>query len=332
MIFRNLTILCCVMAVVSCDKTKKLVEHAKSAIEHKVVKSTEQSAGLEASKELKPFVDQTAEGVVFRKDIPFPKHLEVRTTAITETAGQLFSASEIGKKFSALKLHVLEIYRLELNGDKVQFTMEKSDTTEPVIGGNGDPKKPAKSVENPLATYSENGTSYSLRKTGEKWIPYENNGFRAAVISKQLSSNFKNLMIEDALAPHPLWFSKRRFKIGDELTVTGEALPMLLMGNAKGNFKLKLTALEAVAGHPCGVFTVCGDFSRKKFPDFSGNFLNQDVTIESGKIWLSLLYPIILKTELETIQTTQTGGGGGQVLRVQGSVKVSLTRDWRILP
>jgi hypothetical protein len=86
-----------------------------------------------------------------------------------------------------------------------------------------------------------------------------------------------------------------------------------------------------VKGHPCGVFSVTGDFSRKQFPDFDGNFTDEDVTIQSGKIWLSLIYPIILKEELDTIQSFKSGGQGGLVGRGQGTVKVSVEREWKAL-
>ncbi len=58
------------------------------------------------------------------------------------------------------------------------------------------------------------------------------------------------------------------------------------------------------------MFSVTGDYSRKQFPDFEGNLTDEDVTIPSGKIWFSLLYPMILKEELATIQTFKSGGQG----------------------
>ena len=85
--------------------------------------------------------------------------------------------------------------------------------------------------------------------------------------------------------------------VGDQLAVSGDSLPMLVAGKGKGSLNLKLESFEAVAGHPCGVFSVSGTYSRKKFPDFEGNLTDEDVTIQSGKIWLSLIHPIVLKEE-----------------------------------
>jgi hypothetical protein len=79
------------------------------------------------------------------------------------------------------------------------------------------------------------------------------------------------------------------------------------------------------------VFSVTGDYSRKQFPDFEGNLTDQDVTIPSGKIWFSLLYPMILKEELATIQTSKSGTQGGSLKRGQGSVGISVTRAWKRL-
>ncbi len=46
-----------------------------------------------------------------------------------------------------------------------------------------------------------------------------------------------------------------------------------------------------VDGHPCAAFSVTGDYSRNQFPDFEGVFTDEEVTIESGKLWLSLIHP-----------------------------------------
>ena len=104
---------------------------------------------------------------------------------------------------------------------------------------------------------------------------------------------------------------------------------MLVAGNAKGRLKIKLESFDSVNGHPCGVFSVAGDFVRKQFPYFDGSVMNEEVTVESGKFWLSMLYPIILREETNVIQTSNRGGQGGLAVSLAGSAKVSVVRDWR---
>ncbi len=117
--------------------------------------------------------------------------------------------------------------------------------------------------------------------------------------------------------------------LGAEIVLTGEALSMLVGGGATGTLNLKLESIGAVAGHPCGVFSVTGDYSRRQFPAFSGGFTDEDVTIQSGKVWLSLIHPLVLKWEMDTIQSFKTGEKGGQQLQAQGTSKVSTTLEWQ---
>ena len=160
----------------------------------------------------------------------------------------------------------------------------------------------------------------------------EAGGFAAVAVSRDLAPVFDVLLQENGLAPRPQWFAKKRLKPGDELVLTGPTLPVLVSGDAKGTLKLKLESFGAVAGHPCGVFAVSGEYSRRQFPSFDGQFTDEDVTIQSGKVWLSLIHPLVLKWETEMVQSIRTGGKGGQRMQAQGSVKQSLVRAWKTLP
>lgn len=58
--------------------------------------------------------------------------------------------------------------------------------------------------------------------------------------------------------------------------------------------------------------------------------MDEEVTIENGKLWLSMLHPMILKEELNTIQTFKPAGDGGLVGRGQGVIKIFAEREWKI--
>lgn len=165
------------------------------------------------------------------------------------------------------------------------------------------------------------------RKSGGKWKVDNTEGFRSVALSRDLAPVFDQLLVEYSLVQRPLWFGKRRFNVGDELVLDDKTLPMLISGNAGGRLTLKFEGLDAVKGHPCGVFSISGNFSRKQFPDFDGGFTDSEVSVQSGKVWLSLIYPLVLREETETIQTSRTGGQGAPAARSHGSIKSFLTRE-----
>jgi hypothetical protein len=325
---RIIAILLSVLACASCEKAKKLFNDATHAVKGQVAAQT--GAGKqEADPALSKLADQTAEGVVFRKDLPFPKRIELTTTRRQEWAGRFYQSSAIEKRVETLKGTRLNIDKLERAGDEVRHTLEKSGFT---IPSPDDPKGAKETLDDPLAAIGLGDRTHIFRKSVKGWAADMSGGFRTAVLAKDLAPVFDQLLIENALSPRPLWFSaKKRFKPGDELTVTGDSLPMLLGGNSTGNLKLKLESFEALHGHPCAVFSVSGDYRRREVPDFEGVFTDEDVTVQSGKLWFSIIHPIILKEELDTIQTVSSGSRGNQKTRGQGSIKVTVERQWKSL-
>lgn len=319
-----LTAALCV-ASTSCDKAKNLVGKAKAVVENRINQTATATEDTKLDPELQKFVDQTPEGVIFRKDLPFPVKFEVRTTFNQEISGRSFETSALGNESATQKGTRSTVSKFERAGDQVRYTLEKSTFTDPVVAGADKAEKPVVRV---LAPPSK---PQIYRKTNSVWKSDFNQGFRAVALSRGLSPCFDLLLVENALAPRSLWFSKKRLKIGDSIKISDKTLPMLLAGQAKGIFTLTLESIGAVKGHPCGVFSFTGEYSRKQIPDFEGAFMDEDVTVQSGKIWLSLIYPVVLRQEAETIQTTRQGAEGNLNTRYQGLVKVSLIREWKKL-
>lgn len=321
--FRHFPIILVCLGSFSCDKAKILANKARTAVEGQIAKSAGESGDAAADPELQKLVDQTPEGVIFRKDLPFPARVEAKITTVHELDGRLTRSSAIETAASVVRGTQTTVTRIERAGDQIRYTMELSTFTEPLAKGADDSDKP---VVRQLAPPSKPQT---FKKTGSTWKADESEGFRAAALSSQLSPVIDQLLVENALAPRPLWFAKKRFKIGDKLIVSEKTLPMLLAGNAKGSLTLTLESFDSVKGHPCGVFTVTGDYSRKRVPDFEGNLTDEDVAIESGKLWLSLVYPLVLREESDTIKSSRTGGHGNPGARSQGTAKVSVIREWK---
>lgn len=339
---RLFIILCFALATASCDKAKSLVAKATETVKEKIAAtgsgkpagSNQRGAAAPAAPArpadpaLQKLVDQTAEGTLFRKDLPFPTRLEVRTTIRQELSGRSTQSSAFGKQASALTGTQITKTKLARDGNQVRYVLEQSGTEPPAATPAAPDKKAAAS---PLAVLPPPAAPVIFRKTGKVWGADNRVDFRAVALAKDLSPVFEQLLIDQGLASRPLWFAKHRFTIGEELVVDGPSLPMLVAGNAKGSLKLKLEAFEAVEGHPCGVFAVTGDYNRLQSPDFEGTFSDEEVTIQSGKLWLSLIYPVILKEELDTIKTVKSGGQGGLAARGQGSFKIAVTRAWKSL-
>jgi len=327
------TLLLVVVCAVSCDKAKNLAAKAMTGMKESIAAKGAGSKSATVDAALQKLVDQTPQGAVFRKDLPFPSRLEVTTTRRHEISGRFYQTSAIEKRANLPNGTRILITRFERTDDQIRYTREQSAfqpaADPPSAGKKSAPAAGKKTV--PTQINEATVSPATFRKTGNFWRADNPADFRAAALAQELTPVFDQLLIENALASRPLWFAPRRFKVGDPLVVTGDTLPMLLAGDAKGSLTLKLESFGVVEGHPCGVFSLTGDYKRKSFPDFEGHFSDEDVTIQSGKIWLSLVYPIILREELDTIQTLKSGGRGGLVSRGQGSVKVSVTRVWKCL-
>ena len=322
-------------ATVSCQKVKSLAARAGGAVQEKIAVKAGSNKSTAVDAELQKLVDQNSDGTVFRKDLEFPKRLEVRVTRRAEMSGRFYQTSAIEVRTDLPNGAATLVTKFDRDGDGLRYTLEQSDF---VAVGSEEEKGKKKAAPKPVAG-TKGGSSaptprpVAFRRSGTGWGADARGDFRAASLAQELSPGLEQLLIENGLASRLQWFGKRRVKVGDEVVVTGDALPMLLAGDAQGALTLKLESFEPVEGHPCGVFSVKGNYQRKAFPDFEGRRSDEDVTIQSGKYWLSLIYPLLLKEELQTIQTIKTGGQGGLVTRGQGAIRVSVTRAWkRMIP
>jgi hypothetical protein len=321
------TILFACLCATSCDKAKHLADQAGTKVRDRIAARI--GGGNATDPALGKLVDQTPDGVIFRKDLPFPKRVSVRTTRRQQWSGRLYQPSEIGQRAENLNGTRLTVTRLERSADEIRHTLEQAGFQ---IPSPDDPDSEGKTLADPLSAFTPANSTVTLLKDGNNWKGAPDGGFRAATIARELTPVMDPLLVENALAPRSLWFSpKKRFKTGDTLTVAGSSLPMLVPGKAVGSLDLKLESIGAVDGHPCGVFAVIGHYQRTAFPDFEGAFTDEDVTIQSGKLWLSLIHPIILREELDTIQTLKSGSRGAQNVRSQGTIKVSIKREWKAL-
>ncbi len=333
---RRLTPALLCLLLFSCEKAKNLFNQAKSTVETKVAASESDTTDTKPDPELLKLVDETPEGVIFRKDLPFPTKITVKVTHREEYSGRYSQISELGKQATPLIGTLSNTTQLTRNGNRVTFTFidfkfikpeDKNKAPEPAKVIN--PKKPVALDPAETPAPAPPPQEHVFIKSGSTWRPDDTTDFATAALAQQLSPVFQQILIDNALASRTEWFGKHRIKLGETLTLSGAALAMLIPGDATGKLTLKLDSIAAVSGHPCGVFSYSGSYKRKQFPDLQGNLTDQEITIQSGKIWLSLLHPLVLRMEADTIQTTKSGGHGGLATHGQGASKVSNIIEWK---
>jgi hypothetical protein len=112
--------------------------------------------------------------------------------------------------------------------------------------------------------------------------------------------------------------------------LTGNTLKILDPYDVSGRVTLRYEGEEAVGGHPCGVFSISGDMRVDNQLQVDGSHHDAEISITSGKIWASLLHPILLREEYDTVQTLvrREGKRGGPETKLQGGIHVKKCRNW----
>jgi hypothetical protein len=162
-----------------------------------------------------------------------------------------------------------------------------------------------------------------------KWGAKENTGFADAALAQQLGPKMPELLQEYGLSPRPMWFGKRRIAPGKPMEISGELLPMLVAGKATGALTITLEEIESVHGHPCGRFAIKGSYQRKGFPFPDGRLFDEETSIQSGHIWMSLIHPLVLQHRVDRIVTISVAVGSGPAIRFQGNTSPLRSIDWK---
>jgi hypothetical protein len=325
------------LSSVSCDKAKLAVTAAREKF-----RGADPSApvlpGGEVDPDLGSQVDSAAEGVRFRRDLPFPTEVSVRTVErLTFQEARIVNTSAIGTEKAPLTGKHETISNIQRSGSQLTVQIEKSgrvvekeaseeDGKEKVI-----PVADAASVRDDAAKRLE-GASIEFRQTTNGWRLPDSKGpvdFNRMLWGKQLQTALPPVLASEGILPRTQWFSStRRWNTGDKFEISGDSLGLLFPGKSSGKVNLTYEVTEALEGHPCGRFAVTGDVSVKDATGVEGITADQEISIRSGKVWCSLLYPLVLREDLDTVQTI-TSGSGGAKMRIQGGVLVLRTRQWK---
>ncbi len=367
---RTQRLLCIValgLSVASCEKIRDAVSKAKHAMEAKSTAKGGKAGGAQPDPLLQALVDQTAEGAVFRKDLPFPEQLQVKEDRrLTFEAARIVIKSAIGNQVAAFTGTRYFTTRYERAGKQLDLTMESAGFTKPEVDKVEAEKaakaakaaKPKPKVEKGKSSKSKleqakaeqeaaiaaavpavtdelsaikelTGCQSQFVSDGKGWKAVHSDDFKLAVWSRNLEPHLGAIGRSAGVLPRNYWLGKRRLKPGDTVPLTGEALALLLDEGASGSLVLTLEAFEACGGHPCGVFSVTGNYRQAGVTGLDGEVFDEDISISSGKVWLSLVYPVVMREQFETIQTLSSGMRSGHSSMIQGSVAVAITRSWK---
>lgn len=315
---------CCLLCS-SCEKAKEIATKAQSAVETRIEEVKADFSGSApdvppvADTDLLSLVDQTPDGYAFRKDLPFPSRLKVKVAENSRFSGRHFKATLLGSAAGTLKGEFQSQRELELRGGEVTVVYQESIFI-PELGSQ------AGGIPGVRKTLRPGGRMDFVRK-GKNWIPSEK-AKDLTVMARFAGKDTDAELSSDCIMPRPFWFGKGRLKEGDEVVLTGLHLGMIGLPGEKGEIRMTFTGTEPVDGHPCGVFTVSGTVDQVGDSWVGESGGNIQVTIESGKLWLSLLHPVVLKEELETVITSRSGAGKKLSSHVQGSASIRIRREW----
>lgn len=319
----------------SCDKAKKAVEAARD----KMSGVTDPGAPVEPGGDVDPAlasqVDSAAEGVRFRRDLAFPGEVGVRVISRRHFKNvRISSRSAIGNEVMSYSGTWEDVAALKLKGGEFVLELEKSGEVIDLTKG-GEKAGEAGPAQSKMPATGSGSAGSRLRFVTESqgWRIPETKGpveFGNMVLGQEILPTLPRLLASQGLQPRTQWFSSsRRWIGGDKFELAGESMALLFPGKSEGKVVLTYEAAEALEGHPCGRFSVTGDVTLKDDVSLAGEASNTEMTIRSGKVWCSLIHPLVLREEYDVVQTSEKGSGNGPKVRIQGEVRQVIAREWK---
>ncbi len=298
--------------------------------------------GIEIDPELKKLVDVNEKGYAFRRDLPFPADLKVSVWDIHEFKKVRYAGkSPFGEGNATLSYRTDEVTEYHKVGGALRLTLKEKvmeRTLSPAeVAAKVKLEEAAKEGGAPILENNDRvedrmrGKVVDFKYNGQEWKSVRSPEFATMAWGKDLETEISKTFVENGLGPRPRWFGSKRLKAGDPMKLSGPTLNLVFDGVAGGSVDMVFTGIEGVHGHPCAVFDVSGNLQLSDVAGPTGETIKAQMTIESGKVWLSLLYPVLLRSELNTIQSAESREGGKLVMQLQGEVEIITIRDWEAI-
>ena len=304
------------------------------------VKLEDWSLDTKMDSDLAKLIDKNEDGYLFKRNMAFPPHLKV----ITTDRQKVLDARVVGKspfgevRAGKMSFKTTEVMEYETAGRAARITMKK-DVIERILSAEQLKEKrlkieKLKSAGEPIPVDKETVTSNLQGKVvqfgleGRQWKATKSGQFATAAWGKKLEGKVAGLLVENGLVPRPRWFGEKRLKEGDTLTLKNETLGLILDHVSEGEIEMTFRGVEGVHGHPCGVFDIKGRIKPDPTVNELGQTSTSEISIESGKAWLSVLYPVVLRVRSEDIESTDLTEGGKNVFKLQGPVERDVHHQW----
>jgi len=300
----------------------------------------EKKLSTEIDPELQKLVVKKDGGYLFRADTAFPPHLKVIGTDITRFQ-EVNMAKRVGDESQHVKLtaRLENVMEYELAGKSVRFTqvkdenhrkpshnelMAKLKASEEAVKAGGKPPEDPDLIIGPLV-----GKVVQFSLVGKTWKANPTKEFKTMAWGKSLEPTVAEILVENGLVPKPRWFGSKPLPIGHKLKLSGSSLDLVFENAAKGSIDMEFKAVEGVHGHPCAVFDVSGSIVLEADTDDEGRTRTGEETIESGRVWVSLLYPVVMRADLQKVVSYETREKGKLVEQFQGKTEAYVHNDWK---
>lgn len=324
----NLRLLALVTATslaVSCDRAREWWENAGRDGDSRVEFP---DPGGDVREDLARQVRRSSEGLVFRRDLRFPSRLEGRIAVTRRLENvRVTETSALGRQDRTVSQRTISEIDFAKASGRFSFTALR--LGHPVATGDDDSEAPA------VEPKRREGRTLEFVLHSDRWEARRSSGdpdLATRIWADTLGPEVPRLLVHCGAYPRTQWFSSsRNWQPGDRLTLTGRTVNLLNPFDASGRLELVFEGEEAVGGHPCGVFSVTGDMTVRGETDFEGRQTDSDISISEGKIWASLLYPILLREEYRSVRTTTIGDrdSGAPETHSQGRVDLTISRVWQ---
>ncbi len=333
--------------VVAYDAGKKLAQKIGWIDSGKPAESTEidlmaqeEEMGIEIDPALAKLVKKEGDAYLFRRDLRFPPHLRVVSTTVTKYKKvRVAGKSEFGEGSREISIREDEVMEYEMAGGVVRFTMKENvsekipNATERVerlrkieeaLKNKRKPPETRERIIDPLV-----GEVVQFNYDGRSWKTVPTKQFKTMAWGKGLEEEVNAHLISNSLLPRPRWFGTKPMKPGEVTRIAGNSMDLVMDGKGGGSLVMTLKGMEGVHGHPCAVFEVSGEYVENPAENEQGQTVGGEVTVDKGRIWCSLLYPVVLRSDLDLIVSLQTKEGAKVVSQMQGAVNEKSYRDWK---
>ena len=318
------------LAGAGCDRLKEAAEGVRRGGGGAAGGGGAVDAGLQAH------VDLDRQGYRFRHDLAFPGRVRctVSTTTSLRQARRLVR-SALGGERSAFDVTTEHVVVAERDGGVVSVRVERARARKPLLEGDGrrggkgkgDEGDEALGIEGVAARFVHRDDGWRRRGGGGE------DDFKGAAWAAGVAGVLDDLVQEWALVPRSPWLGGMRLLPGAEVTLRDEQLCLVAgPGVTRGEVTLRFEGVTAVDGHPCGTFAWRGSLGGRQ-AGLAGERWDVEASVDEGRLWCSLVYPVVLRSECKgTVTKVAREADGALRERIQGALEETVTRRWEPLP